>query len=150
MRHRVLHFFTRTLPPFLWAGFIFYSSSLPDTSLPLPRIIPYSDKYAHAGAYAILCFLIARANRRDRLIVAPAACWTVAVILTSLFGAFDEWHQSFVPTRTCSIWDWAADAVGSLLAVTAWIAWKRFRRKDTALPSATSTPDLSSRQSLEE
>ncbi|HPS02639.1 MAG TPA: VanZ family protein, partial [Candidatus Sumerlaeota bacterium] len=125
MRHRVLHFFTHTLPPFLWAGFIFYSSTLPDTSLPLPRIIPYSDKYAHAGAYAVLCFLIARANRRDRLIVAPAACWTVAVILTSLFGAFDEWHQSFVPTRTCSIWDWAADAVGSLLAVTAWIVWKR-------------------------
>jgi len=84
------------------------------------------------------------------LIVAPAACWTVAVILTSLFGAFDEWHQSFVPTRTCSLWDWAADAVGSLLAVTAWIVWKRLAEKKVSTNPVEPSSSFSEKESLEE
>ncbi len=147
MRDRTIQFFTRTLPPFLWAGFIFYSSSLPDTSLPLPKIIPHADKIVHAGAYGLLCLLIARAiNRRGSREMSPWLFWTVSVFLASLFGAFDEWHQHFVPTRTCSVWDWLADAVGTILVVAAWIVWKRVCERNALTGCETSaspsTPDV--------
>jgi VanZ family protein len=139
MRNRVFHFCTHTLPPFLWAGFIFYSSSLPDSSLPLPQAIPHSDKIAHAGAYGLLCLLAIRALRREFIAKFPTRSLLLAALLASLFGAFDEWHQQFVPTRTCAFSDWLADLIGTLLAGVGWIAWKRLSAADTLAETPNAT-----------
>ena len=32
-----------------------------------------------------------------------------------LYGALDEWHQSFVPGRTASVADWGMDIIGVVL-----------------------------------
>jgi VanZ family protein len=42
-------------------------------------------------------------------------------LLTVFYGATDEYHQSFVPTRDASFLDLAADAIGGLLGIV-WIA----------------------------
>jgi len=38
-------------------------------------------------------------------------------IITILFGASDELHQYFVPGRSCSIYDFIADAIGGILGL---------------------------------
>jgi VanZ family protein len=39
----------------------------------------------------------------------------VTVGLGVLYGAVDEWHQSYVPGRDVSVADWAADILGVVL-----------------------------------
>jgi hypothetical protein len=43
-----------------------------------------------------------------------------AVLLTSAFGAGDEWHQSFTPGRRAAIDDWAMDTASAALALYVW------------------------------
>jgi VanZ family protein len=51
----------------------------------------------------------------------------VAVLLVSLFGLTDEWHQSFTPGRTVEVADWAADTFGAMVAVALYVRWARYR-----------------------
>jgi VanZ family protein len=41
----------------------------------------------------------------------------LAVLATCIFGATDEWHQSFTPGRRAAIDDWALDTASAALAV---------------------------------
>lgn len=86
-----------------WAALIFAASSRPGSQVGLP---PPWDKLAHFGAYAVLAGLLARSG------LSPWTAFTLAV----LYGAGDEWHQSFVPGRDASAADLLADAAGSLAA----------------------------------
>lgn len=38
-------------------------------------------------------------------------------ILASLYGITDEIHQSFIPMRDASFWDFMTDSIGSLAGV---------------------------------
>jgi VanZ family protein len=72
------------------------------------------DKLEHCLAYFILAsllFLTMRLSRpNDRRLG-----WIVIVVCLS-YGAIDEWLQ--IPVgRSCSILDWLADVLGTLLAV---------------------------------
>lgn len=40
-----------------------------------------------------------------------------AVLIASLYGVSDEFHQFFVPGRVASVFDVFADVVGSILGV---------------------------------
>jgi hypothetical protein len=44
----------------------------------------------------------------------------LAIVIAALFGIIDEIHQSFVPCRSCSIYDWFADVAGITCAVLFW------------------------------
>ena len=46
--------------------------------------------------------------------------FVLAVLLTSVFGATDEWHQSFTPGRRPAIDDWAFDTASAALAIWVW------------------------------
>ena len=50
---------------------------------------------------------------------APRAA-LLAVLVTSAFGGFDEWHQSLVPGRKPGIDDWLFDTFAAALAIYAW------------------------------
>ncbi|MEX2043905.1 MAG: VanZ family protein, partial [Opitutus sp.] len=50
-----------------------------------------------------------------------------AFVVAAVFGATDEWHQSFVPGRTSEWADWIADALGAALAVMMYTGWPRYR-----------------------
>jgi VanZ family protein len=87
-------------------------TSIPNPHLPVPK---GSDKWAHFLVYAMLGVLVARAvelkPRRAALMVA-------VVVGVSLFGAFDEWHQYFIPGRFPDVMDWLADSVGGAVGAT--------------------------------
>jgi len=82
----------------------------------LPVEAPTSDLVAHAIAYCVLGLLVVRALHGGLrpLRWRPAVA---SVVITTVYGATDEWHQSFVPGRTPSLADLAADGVGALIAV---------------------------------
>lgn len=73
------------------------------------------DKIAHMGIYGMLGFLLSRAAHQG---------WNwkwkqtalFAVVISSIYGVTDEWHQSFVPGRSVEAEDWAADTLGAVLA----------------------------------
>jgi len=95
---------------------IFYSSSL---SNPAPQLTGLVwDKLLHAGGYALLAFLYARALSGEG--VALRATIVGAVVLTSLYGASDEIHQSFTPMRNMDISDWFADSFGGAIGTIVW------------------------------
>jgi VanZ family protein len=103
-------------PPLAWAALIFWLSSL-SRPVPVEVTIPHADKLAHLGAFGVLAALTVRAllalgqGGRRALLVGIAAA--------SLYGALDEWHQSFVPGRDPDPWDWAADTAGAVLGAAA-------------------------------
>jgi hypothetical protein len=48
-----------------------------------------------------------------------------AVLLSSLYAGLDEFHQSFVPSRTASFGDVGFDATGALLGSLLWAGMTR-------------------------
>lgn len=103
-----------------WAAVIFGMSSLPGSSVPGDFSVP-----AHFTEYAILGALLCFALLPGR----PArTAFVAAVLLASLYGASDEWHQSFVPMRTPDVADWILDTLGAL-AGAALIAALASRRR---------------------
>ncbi|MBI5378629.1 MAG: VanZ family protein [Nitrospirae bacterium] len=100
----------------VYAGFLFFLSSL---SLPLP--LPFApgvglDKVAHLGAYGLLSYLLFRALH---ISFPHAALWRIALaaaVLATLYGASDEAHQLYVPNRQAEILDLVADGIGAFLA----------------------------------
>lgn len=81
---------------------------------------PPFDKGAHFLAFGVLALLMEiafRATRRD-LPMHRRHLWIWTVV--ALFAATDEWHQSFVPGRSCDLLDWIADVAGAafVLALT--------------------------------
>jgi VanZ family protein len=96
------------LPPLLYMAVIFSISSLPN---PAPEITArVSDRLLHGVEYGLLAVLLVRALARE------GASWGTAVlaaiVLTSLYGASDEYHQAFVPGRISDVGDWIADTIG--------------------------------------
>lgn len=85
-------------------------------------------KAAHVAEYAILSVLLLRALRQHLL-----AARGVAFVLTALYAVLDEFHQSFVPSRTGSPWDVLTDCIGALLGLVIYV---RLTRRKSALKSA--------------
>ena len=76
------------------------------------------DKLYHFIEYAILGGLLARAFVKAKPSVVPSQLiWGMAVLISILYGASDEWHQTFVPGRFATLADWVADVVGSIAGV---------------------------------
>ncbi len=102
----------------MWAAMIFALSSAPhskDREGPLAEI-PHADKAVHLMLYAVLGFLVYQAgSERWRN---GGAGWVIgAVVIASLYGIGDEWHQARVPGRTPSAMDWLFDTLGALVGV---------------------------------
>jgi VanZ family protein len=62
------------------------------------------------SGYALLGILYCVALRGEGLNLTRTLA--LAIVLTSLYGASDEWHQSFTPRRTADVEDWFADTAG--------------------------------------
>jgi len=101
------------LPVAAWCALVFTLSSFP-LRVDVDRV-PGGDKTGHLVEYAVLGFLLARALRISRPSLGGAGIAALACLLGAAYGASDEFHQSFVPDRTSSLWDLAADGTGALL-----------------------------------
>ena len=69
-------------------------------------------KCAHLAEYAILAALLYRAFRYGQDNFWRAA--TLAFVAATFYASLDEFHQSFVPSRTGTPWDVGIDSLGAV------------------------------------
>ena len=139
----VSRFVSRYLPLIAWLVFISFASSdnfnagntsriigplilwlFPNTSPETLEVVHYfTRKIAHFTEYAILGFLAARAFRTSPHPAIKQRWFLICVALVVVYALLDEYHQSFVPSRTASIFDSLIDMSGGLVALI--IVWKR-------------------------
>jgi VanZ family protein len=82
-------------------------------------------KSAHFTEYFIFSVLLFRAVRSGR--AGWQFRWTViALLIAAGYSALDEFHQSFVPSRTASPWDSLLDTIGATAGQIVVWAWSRF------------------------
>jgi VanZ family protein len=107
-------------PVVLQMAVIFAASSIPDLGA-LPGGI--SDKSGHSIGYALLAALLLRALARGRLAGVTWRTAAAAVLLATLYGASDEFHQMFVPGRSSDRFDVLADFLGAMMgSAIGWLA----------------------------
>lgn len=110
-------FFFYWLPILLYCLLIFIQSSFP-ASEHVPDF-DFSDKLLHVGAYAVLGFLLYRAFSAMNNGATIARLMLLSIFLSTLYGASDEIHQYFVPSRSAEFLDFTADFIGSIIGVMA-------------------------------
>ena len=107
---RVRSFLYYWFPVIIYAGIIFYLSSL--SQIPSSGItISNMDKLEHAVEYFILALLLLRALKHS-LVKRP---FLMSIIIASLYGITDEIHQLFVPGRFFAVSDMLANTFGASL-----------------------------------
>ena len=84
-------------------------------------------KVAHFSEYAVLGILAARAFATSANDVVQRHWFQVALLLVAAYALLDEFHQSFVPSRSASIFDSAIDVAGGLTALLLIRRWRRRR-----------------------
>jgi VanZ family protein len=119
------------LPLVVWLAFISFASTdgfnaantsriigplvlwlFPNTSAETLATIHFIiRKVAHFTEYAILGFLAARAFRTS------PRWFLISAVLIVVYALLDEYHQSFVPSRTASIFDSFIDMAGGITAL---------------------------------
>jgi VanZ family protein len=111
-------------PLYIYAGIIFYISSIPK---PLPDIsIPYIDKFLHLAEYAVFGILAARAFKNSQQEILYKNFKILAVLAVVAYGASDEIHQFFVSCRVCDVFDLAADLAGGTIGAILYGKYNRF------------------------
>lgn len=116
------------LPAVVWAGVIFVLSSQPWLPGPPGGL---TDKHGHAVTYGLLALLVLFGWTRARWRLVTGSGAVLAATVATLYGASDEWHQSFVPGRTAEVGDLLADALGAAGAAGLGWAWAiLLRRRD--------------------
>jgi VanZ family protein len=78
----------------------------------------FMRKGGHVFGYGLLSILMFRAWR-ESLPAASGARWTfrwanIAVLCTALVASLDEWHQSFLPSRTGTVRDVILDTCAAI------------------------------------
>lgn len=121
----------------VWAGTIHWFSSRTGPEIEELNVFELSDKLMHfaaffAGAPALVCALRWTFTWPWRTII------SVAVLALALYGAVDEYHQTFTPNRTgADVFDWLGDALGGLAGVVATrFAYARLARSESPRPPA--------------
>jgi VanZ family protein len=130
------HRLSRYGPLVLWATLIFIGSSnvlsATHTSVllrPVVWLFPHASeatlavvhflirKAGHLTEYAILALLAARAFRTSSRELLRARWFWISLLFVVAYSLSDEFHQSFVPSRTASIYDSMIDTLGGLTAL---------------------------------
>lgn len=132
------HFFIYWSPVVLWMGVIFWMSSeafsadetssvlVPILNLLMPWITPEGieivhnviRKFGHISEYFVLGLLLFRAFCGTRANPEVYKCMLYSLIVLVIYALSDEFHQSFVQTRTASLADVGLDTIGGILSQT--------------------------------
>jgi VanZ family protein len=86
-------------------------------------------KAAHLTEYAVLALLAARAFRASGLTALRRAWWLASFALVAAVALTDEYHQSFLPSRTGTIYDSLLDMTGGATALAVLALWLAARRR---------------------
>jgi len=103
----------------VWAAFIELLTSLPASAFPDIKATWRIDWLVHFCLYGMFGLLLSR--------VGVASGWSRSrfvqlALAISAFGALDELHQLFIPSRSAEVMDWVMDTVGSSTGVSV-LAW---------------------------
>jgi VanZ family protein len=117
----------RLVQAVVWAGVIFLFSSF--SNPPGASGHEWQSDIAHTVEYAVLGLLVWRAlemtgGRRKQWVLAIVA-WGVCI----LYGASDEFHQSFVANRDANVMDVGFDALGAAIGIAAVFAIECLARR---------------------
>ena len=138
---------SRYLPLVAWLIFISYASSdsfsanntsriigplvlwlFPNTSPETLAVVHLIiRKIAHFTEYAILAYLAARAFRTSPRPALANRWFLGALALVVVYALLDEYHQTFVPSRSASIYDSFIDMSGGLVTLLV-LRWRRRSR----------------------
>ncbi|HEX8776264.1 MAG TPA: VanZ family protein [Pyrinomonadaceae bacterium] len=80
-------------------------------------------KAAHFTEYAVLALLAARVFLSSSQKPLRRRWFLCALLLVVLYALSDEFHQSFVPSRTGSVYDSLIDMAGGLTALLLLMLW---------------------------
>ena len=94
------------------------------TAATLETIHFFVRKTAHFTEYFILGLLSARAFYSSANQILSRRWFACALALVAIYALLDEYHQSFVPSRTSSIFDSLIDTSGGLTALIIFGYWK--------------------------
>ena len=102
---------SRIIGPFvLWL----FPNTTPETLLVIHGL---TRKLAHFAEYALLGILAARAFRPSPHPVLRERWFLLSLAVVVVYALLDEYHQSFVPSRTGTIYDSLIDMAGGLTAL---------------------------------
>ncbi len=94
-------------------------------------ILVLMRKCAHVTEYAVLALLLSRALRSIPILRAKMLMVFGAVVLgCALFAATDEFHQTFVRSRTPSVRDVLLDIAGAILGLLVGVIFARRHSKE--------------------
>lgn len=139
----------RYAPLVLWAGLVLFLStgqaSMSNTSrfirpfleflfpnAPIELIDVYHGyirKLAHITEYAILAFWAARAFSSSSQKILQKFWFVVSFALVLLVASIDETNQSYIASRTGSIYDVLLDASGGLAMIIGFYSVVNYRRR---------------------
>jgi len=122
--------------PFLIAGSIFLVSNSSQIATPDLHLDKFEDKVQHFLVFGLFATAIIRIPGIHKMGWKGAL---LAIFLVSLYGALDEYHQSFTPHRYVEFDDWIADTSGAILAVTLYCNWRWYRKLLECRPKRNST-----------
>jgi len=96
----------------------------------------YLRKTGHVVGYGMLSLLLLRGWRAtfgrvpELLLRAALLAW----LGTAIVAGLDEWHQSYIPSRTGTIWDVALDTVAGVAFLVVAYFWLRNHPETAAAP----------------
>ena len=111
--------------PVLLVIVIFVSSGSQDLAAPDLGFQFHLDKIAHILVFGLVATSILRTPKFKDL---SLRSMLIAALITSVYGACDEFRQSLTPTRSVEFADWLADTFGAFAAVTLYAKWHWYRR----------------------
>lgn len=102
----------------------------PDTSEESLRFVHFCvRKSAHFTEYGLLALLAARAFITSSVKFLSRHWFLSSLLLVAVYALTDEYHQSFVSTRTGSIYDSMIDTAGGFTALIFFALWQRRKAK---------------------
>ncbi len=119
------------------ALFIFVLSAEPGLKVSSdPRVDSPARHLAHVAVYGLLTLLLGWALIDPRAPALTARIAGASAFLALAYGATDEWHQTFVPSRTGRLEDLIWDGLGAILGCVALLlvigARRRQRDRDSS------------------
>ncbi|MFH1638037.1 MAG: VanZ family protein [Candidatus Woesearchaeota archaeon] len=112
MSSKIKYFISYIFPVVFYMAFIFYMSSLAGTSMGGPALFNI-DKAYHIVEYFVLSLLLLRLMLHHNV----KNPYLYAILLASMYGITDEFHQLFVPGRHFNIYDILANVIGASLVL---------------------------------
>jgi VanZ family protein len=86
-------------------------------------------KASHFTEYAILALLARRAFVTSPTAFVHRRWFELGLLLVTCYALLDEFHQSFVPSRTASIYDSAIDVAGGLTVLLIFKLYDKHSRR---------------------